>query len=342
MANDDPPGIKNSNDDSSKQVEEASAVEDPLERQEGDEASTNGAQDTADSTAPTTDTSGPTTPAATITTTTTTDVPVDNSPSQVVADGEPQVVTNDNDDDEEEEGNNTGTTENEKTAADSPGYSADQSLLSGSTDHIAIHKHHAPIPADAVPVEVAAVATESVEAETAAQDTDPTSTEQGLSTADDVVARQIIMANDEVVLPPSSSPQQQLDPQQKDGGAENESKLEQLEPDPLLVQIIENSKKEAYVNVGLVHWEKQRLAWLAMNRNTTSKYGGDTDETSSSNMRDPFQAIPVDVDEIIDVIFQSPKQWREEGGPRRFPCAVPLPQMVDILQDLWEAEGLDT
>jgi hypothetical protein len=86
-----------------------------------------------------------------------------------------------------------------------------------------------------------------------------------------------------------------------------------------------------------------------MNRNTGSnKYEADpTKETGAnktSNNQQPlsFQAIPVDVDEIIDVIFQSPKQWREEGGPRRFPCAVPLPQMVDILQDLWEAEGLDT
>jgi hypothetical protein len=123
------------------------------------------------------------------------------------------------------------------------------------------------------------------------------------------------------------------------------------------------------VNVGLVHWEKQRLAWLAMNRHThtggggsNSKYGAESGASSSragagaaDNRKDlttspvpvpapvmPFQAIPVDVDEIIDVIFQSPKQWREEGGPRRFPCAVPLPQMVDILQDLWEAEGLDT
>jgi hypothetical protein len=28
--------------------------------------------------------------------------------------------------------------------------------------------------------------------------------------------------------------------------------------------------------------------------------------------------------------------------PRRFPQNVPLPQMVDVLVDLWEAEGLDT
>jgi hypothetical protein len=40
-------------------------------------------------------------------------------------------------------------------------------------------------------------------------------------------------------------------------------------------------------------------------------------------------------DEIIDIIFTSPKQIREEGGPRQFPQHVPLPQMIDILVDLW-------
>ena len=55
------------------------------------------------------------------------------------------------------------------------------------------------------------------------------------------------------------------------------------------------------------------------------------------------QAIPLDVDEIIDIIF-SPR-WRmagiETGPPKRFPQNVPLVQMVDVLVDLWEAEGLD-
>jgi hypothetical protein len=51
----------------------------------------------------------------------------------------------------------------------------------------------------------------------------------------------------------------------------------------------------------------------------------------------------VDVDDIIDVVFAP--RWRgavdEPGPPKRFPQNVPLTQMVDILQDLWEAEGLD-
>ena len=83
---------------------------------------------------------------------------------------------------------------------------------------------------------------------------------------------------------------------------------------------------------GLARWEKARDQWLA--------HKSDTDSTAKA------VAIPLEVDDIIDVIF-SPR-WRnaaaalEEGPPRRFPQNVPLPQMVDVLVDLWEAEGLDT
>lgn len=80
---------------------------------------------------------------------------------------------------------------------------------------------------------------------------------------------------------------------------------------------------------GLRRWEEARAQWHA------SK-SSDTDSTTRV-------AIPLDVDEIIDIIF-SPR-WRmpghELGPPRRFPQNVPLAQMVDVLVDLWEAEGLD-
>lgn len=80
---------------------------------------------------------------------------------------------------------------------------------------------------------------------------------------------------------------------------------------------------------GLARWENSREQWLA--------HKSDTDSTAKV-------AVPLEVDEIIDVIF-SPR-WRnageEDGPPQRFPQNVPLPQMVDILVDLWEAEGLDT
>jgi hypothetical protein len=60
----------------------------------------------------------------------------------------------------------------------------------------------------------------------------------------------------------------------------------------------------------------------------------DTDSTAKA-------AVPIEVDEIIDAIF-SPR-WRATKmvHPDGF-HKMPLPQMVDILVDLWEAEGLDT
>ena len=59
--------------------------------------------------------------------------------------------------------------------------------------------------------------------------------------------------------------------------------------------------------------------------------------------------MAIDVDEIIDIILSN--RWRtstttyDNGEEKKdgtiFPRTVPLPQMVDILVDLWEAEGLD-
>ncbi|CAM9541433.1 unnamed protein product, partial [Heterosigma akashiwo] len=45
------------------------------------------------------------------------------------------------------------------------------------------------------------------------------------------------------------------------------------------------------------------------------------------------RARDIDIDLIIDRIFSS-------ASKGRLPYSVPLPQMIDILVDLWEAEGL--
>jgi Spy/CpxP family protein refolding chaperone len=347
MVNDDPPGNKNSNDDASKQVEENEAV------MKGANADT-----TTDATSSTPPTTGAVDPTAAAT------AAAAATSSQVAA----TAVEADDNDDDDEEGSTDGT-ENEKTATgqDSPGYSADQSVLAGrDVEHIAIHKHHPPV-AVAVPTEQVAEAEETepvTAAVAAAAETSPVVAvqSQGPSAKDDILNQMLVH---EVSVITSSQQQLQQHGDQEEKHESKAERVEDLDSDPLLstvnvqkiedsLQNIEDSEKpeDVYVNVGLVHWEKQRLAWLAMNRHTgSSKY--EADHTSSAragvagadkdrNSPSPFQAIPVDVDEIIDVIFQSPKQWREEGGPRRFPCAVPLPQMVDILQDLWEAEGLDT
>jgi len=83
-----------------------------------------------------------------------------------------------------------------------------------------------------------------------------------------------------------------------------------------------------FVNHGLATWEQNRQKWL--------------DHKEKTSRAAEEHAVPVNVDEIIDVVFASPRQLRANGGKgRNFPKPVKLPQMVDILQDLWEAEGLD-
>jgi hypothetical protein len=80
-----------------------------------------------------------------------------------------------------------------------------------------------------------------------------------------------------------------------------------------------------FVNCGLATWERNRELWL--DRKGTAKTAK--------------HAKPINVDEIIDAIFTTPKKLLLNGGiSETFPQTVPLPQLVDILQDLWEAESL--
>lgn len=46
------------------------------------------------------------------------------------------------------------------------------------------------------------------------------------------------------------------------------------------------------------------------------------------------RARTMDVDEVIDELFSG------RGSTGELPQSVPLPQMIDLLVDLWEAEGL--
>ena len=93
-------------------------------------------------------------------------------------------------------------------------------------------------------------------------------------------------------------------------------------------------RQQAFVNHGFAAWEESRHHWLNHN-----KEGRDVAAIRRANNH---HAVPINVDEIIDVVFASPRQLRANGGiGRNFPQPVALPQMVDILQDLWEAEGLD-
>ena len=94
--------------------------------------------------------------------------------------------------------------------------------------------------------------------------------------------------------------------------------------------------KTSFRNRGLERWEAARQQWLAHHHHKDP-----SSPTTTTNNR---SAVPLEVDEIIDVIFAP--RWRTAGGddegPPYFSQEVPLPQMVDVLVDLWEAEGLDT
>jgi hypothetical protein len=99
------------------------------------------------------------------------------------------------------------------------------------------------------------------------------------------------------------------------------------DPEELISDVEHSTENSVFFNRGLALWEASRNEWL-----------GPRSDTDSSVRA---VAIPVDVDEIIDILFASPRQIREDGGPRQFPKPVALPQMIDLLIDLWEAEGID-
>eukprot|EP00526_Cylindrotheca_closterium_P019959 CAMPEP_0113632898 /NCGR_PEP_ID=MMETSP0017_2-20120614/17108_1 /TAXON_ID=2856 /ORGANISM="Cylindrotheca closterium" /LENGTH=135 /DNA_ID=CAMNT_0000543489 /DNA_START=325 /DNA_END=729 /DNA_ORIENTATION=+ /assembly_acc=CAM_ASM_000147 len=88
----------------------------------------------------------------------------------------------------------------------------------------------------------------------------------------------------------------------------------------------EETKEEGgtFVNHGLIKWEKGRADWHAMKLKKIQEQAGSS-STTPDHLR---QSLPLDVDEIIDIIF-SPR-WRmagaETGPPKRFPQNVPLVQ----------------
>ena len=83
---------------------------------------------------------------------------------------------------------------------------------------------------------------------------------------------------------------------------------------------------------GLQQWEDGRRKWLSKSNNAVG-----------SKVKSHRSAIDLNVDEVIDCIVSN--RWRSalKGGKDKatFPKPVPLPQMIDILTDLWEAEALD-
>jgi len=49
----------------------------------------------------------------------------------------------------------------------------------------------------------------------------------------------------------------------------------------------------------------------------------------------------VNIEEVISILFSNRWDSGTSTKDNRFPTPVPLPLMVEILVDFWEAEGLD-
>lgn len=105
-----------------------------------------------------------------------------------------------------------------------------------------------------------------------------------------------------------------------------------------MTQSQKQSDPKEFVNRGLAKWEKGREQWLA----TGASPNNDNPNRVTNRRVQQEGATNLDVDEIIDIILSN--RWRnaQKGGKDKamFPSSVPLPQMVDILIDLWEAENL--
>ena len=77
-----------------------------------------------------------------------------------------------------------------------------------------------------------------------------------------------------------------------------------------------------FVNTGLLRWEKRRAEWL-QGRDVTGRRKRTTEVKSKT----------VDVEDIIERIY-SP------SGNGKLAEPLPLGQIIDILIDFWEADGL--
>lgn len=102
-------------------------------------------------------------------------------------------------------------------------------------------------------------------------------------------------------------------------------------------------RSEAFINTGLINWEAARQKWL--------DYSGIPPQPDEISQPDASCCLPskkkkkgaqsLNVDEIIDLIVSNRWRMATKGGPKdksSFDKPVPLPQMIDILVDLWEAE----
>jgi hypothetical protein len=131
-----------------------------------------------------------------------------------------------------------------------------------------------------------------------------------------------------------------------------------------------HEEEASYINHGYAAWEINRQRWLQPKKRSpvTSSIEEGSGDGPDPNVKQPQQrhAKQINVDEIIDAIFTSHKTMlstttvtsqnqsnnnnnnnndsstavTSSNMTAPFPQSVPLPQLIDILQDLWEAESL--
>lgn len=88
-----------------------------------------------------------------------------------------------------------------------------------------------------------------------------------------------------------------------------------------------DSSSKKFENQGLSNFERVRSEWLKSN----CKDNGAKNARASSGGE--VRAISLDVETIVEKVFS-------QTGNGHLPHPVSLPQMIDILIDFWEADGL--
>lgn len=109
------------------------------------------------------------------------------------------------------------------------------------------------------------------------------------------------------------------------------------------------AKDEEFVNTGLAKWEDGRRQWLEYDASSISKSTtlcDDQQRCLPSSKKKKKGAVNIDVDNIVELILSNKWRLAAKGGKAEkakatFDTPVPLPQLVDILVDLWESESLD-
>lgn len=105
--------------------------------------------------------------------------------------------------------------------------------------------------------------------------------------------------------------------------------------------------KASFVNTGLQKWEQGRRQWLNYDGAPPSQTAlcDDQHRCLPSSKKKKKGAVELNVDNIIELIVSNRWRLAAKGGQAEkekatFEKPVPLPQMIDILVDLWEAEGM--